>query len=271
VNPLVGREERLGFGGDPLPKSATPKRVLVIGGGPAGMQAAITASACGHTVRLIERNERVGGWLRFTDVNDHNKRELRLFNLWLTKELEASGAEVCLNTEFSVADVEEFAPDAIIAALGSVPAMPNIDGIEKAHHATVAYFAPEKIAGTRIAVIGGGLVGTEIAIYLQNQGKQVTIFEMNEQICADSGDMQRLGLLRSVEESGVQVKTGVSLTEVPSGFDTVLYATGMRSNDQLYFDIANLAARVILVGDAKRAGKVDGAIHDGYFAARDLG
>ncbi|MDR0818346.1 MAG: FAD-dependent oxidoreductase [Oscillospiraceae bacterium] len=272
VNPLIGREERLGFGAggeSPLTKGGN-KRVLIIGGGPAGIQAATTAANLGHTVRLYDKNPELGGWLRFADIEGTHKNEIKLFKVWLINQLKQSGAEVHLSAEVTQKIIDEFAPDNIIAATGSSPVVPNIKGIENAHHATAAYFEPEKIKGEKIAIIGGGLIGTEIAIYLQNLGKRVTIFEIADQICSDAGDMLRLGILKSVFESGVEVKTGVNLTEIPEGFDTALYATGMTPNDALYFELANSAPQVALIGDAKKPGKVDGAIHSGYFAATDV-
>ncbi|MDR3149831.1 MAG: FAD-dependent oxidoreductase [Oscillospiraceae bacterium] len=269
VNPLAGREQRLGFGDTPPCKAALPKKVMVIGGGPAGIQAAVTAAERGHAVRLYDRNSELGGWLRFADIDTH-KAEVRQFKAWLESELAASGAEVILGTEVTRAEIEAYTPDAIIAALGSSPAVPNIKGIETAHHATDAYFAPENINGETVAIIGGGLIGVEVGIYLQNHGKKVTVFEIGSEICADSGDMLKLGIFKSIAESGVTVKTGVTLTEIPDGYDTVLYATGMKPNDSLYFDIANLAPQVILIGDAKKPGRIDGAVHTGYFAGLDV-
>ncbi|MDR2605856.1 MAG: FAD-dependent oxidoreductase [Oscillospiraceae bacterium] len=269
VNPLIGREERLGFGGDPIPQTAKPRKVMVIGGGPGGMQAAITAAERGHRVRLYDANERLGGWLRFTDENT-DKHELKMFKDWLVRQLEDSGAELILNTSAGKREVAEFTPDTIIVASGSVPIIPNIRGIENAHHATAAYFAPEKIKGEKIAVIGGGLSGVEVAIHLQKEGKRVTLFELAEHILGDTGDMLRLGINANIQQTGVEIRTGVSFTELPEGFDTVLYATGLKANDALYFELANSATDVKLIGDAKRPGKVDGAIHSGYFAGCDV-
>ncbi|MDR2530628.1 MAG: FAD-dependent oxidoreductase, partial [Oscillospiraceae bacterium] len=271
VNPLIGREERLGFCAEfpPVEFGSKPRRVMVVGGGPAGIQAATTAAQLGHEVHLYDKNSELGGWLRFSDIDTH-KSEVRHFKAWLLNELTNSGVRVHLSTEVTRSVIDGFAPDGLIIATGSVPAVPNIEGIESAHHATVAYFSPEKIVGEKIAIIGGGLIGTEIAIYLQTQGKRVTVFEIADRICGDSGDMLRMGILGSVADAGVEVRTNAKLDALPDGFDTVLYATGMRPYDSPYFDFANAAPYVALIGDAKRPGKIDGAIHGGYFAALDF-
>jgi pyruvate/2-oxoglutarate dehydrogenase complex dihydrolipoamide dehydrogenase (E3) component len=181
--------------------------------------------------------------------------------------------------------VERYSPDCIIVATGSRPVVPRIKGIENARHATDVYFKPDNIRGDNIVIIGGGLAGVETGLHLRNLGKNVTVLEMLQDYAADAGFCYRAGLVRTVQELGLKVITGAKCREVTqSGViyekdgaehlaegDTVLYAAGMKPNDRLYFDLYDKAPFVYQAGDCKKAGKIDGAVHSGFFAAMDIG
>ncbi|MDR1589713.1 MAG: FAD-dependent oxidoreductase [Oscillospiraceae bacterium] len=283
VNPLLGREARLGFGGG-TPKAREKARVLVVGGGPAGMTAAITAAGRGHEVTLAERGERLGGWLKFTDA-DSLKNDLRRYKDFLVRGVKDAGIRVLLNASPDGDCVDRSSYDHIIVATGSVPVVPTfIKGYEKAAHATAAYFAPERIRDGAVVIIGGGLVGVETALHLANTGRSVTVLEARDELAADAKGCYKMGLMRKVFESGIVAITGAGVKEILDGgvryekdgkemeapAESVLYAVGMRSDDALYYDLYTKAPFVTLVGDAKRVGKVDGAVHSGYFAAMDI-
>ena len=139
-------------------------------------------------------------------------------------------------------------------------------------------------------MIGGGLVGVESGLHLANQGKQVTVLELMDDYVRDARGTYRLGVENAVKESGMNIITGAKTFEVAdagdgSGFcvtyekdgenitipaDHVFYAVGMRPNERLYFELYDKTPYVSLVGDAKAPGKVDGAIHSGFFAALEV-
>jgi 2,4-dienoyl-CoA reductase-like NADH-dependent reductase (Old Yellow Enzyme family)/thioredoxin reductase len=283
VNPYIGREARIGFA-DTMTKANVRKRVLVVGGGPAGLTAAVTAARRGHEVTLCEKSGALGGMLRFADT-DSLKHDLRRYKDYLVRRTCEMNVRILLNTEADDTLLAQYQPEAIIIATGSRPAVPPVRGIDRARHAADVYFEPESIGGENIVIIGGGLVGIETGLHLKNIGKSVTVLEMREDYAPEAGFCYRAGLVRTVEEMELCVITGAAAREVTdagvtyekdgkqhfTAGNTVLYATGMMPYDAPYFDLYDKAPVVYLAGDCKKAGKVDGAVHSGFFAAMDIG
>ncbi len=283
VNPYIGREARIGFA-DTMVKAKSRKKVLIAGGGPAGMQAALTAAQRGHEVILCEKSSTLGGLLSFTDT-DSLKHDLRRFKDYLVRRVMDADVKILLNTEVTDELVEKHHPDSIIVATGSTPIVPPIKGIKNARHAVDVYFKPDSIKGVSVVIIGGGLVGVEAGLHLKNTGKNVTVLEMLGDYASDAKFCYKAGLVRTVNELGLNVITSATVKEVVNGGvkyekdgkeytaegDTVLYAVGMKSYEQPYFDLYDKAPFVYEIGDCKKVGKVDGAIHGGFFAAMDIG
>lgn len=283
VNPLIGREARLGFGED-IGRAKHKKRVLVIGGGPAGMTAAITAYRRGHDVTLWEKSGKLGGLLNFTD-GDSLKHDLRRYKDFLIAQTEKSGIKIVLNKTATAAEVAALMPEDIILATGSDPVEPRfISGWENARHALEVYRNPAAV-GKNIVIIGGGLVGVETGLHLRNLGKNVTVLEAEDEYARDGGFGYKFGLLYTVKEKQLKVVTGARCLEIRRDAvvyekggetetvpcDCVYYAVGMRSEDSLYTELAPLGIRLSAAGDCKKTGKVAGAVHSGFFAAMDIG
>jgi len=283
VNPLIGREARLGYGED-IGKAKVSKKVLVIGGGPAGITAAVTAAKRGHTVSLWEQSDKLGGTINFTDY-DSWKHDLRRYRDFLRSEAGRYGITVCLNRKATLENVAETDFDEVIVATGSVPIVPNfIPGYEYARHALDIYKEQEP-KGNTIVIIGGGLVGVEAGLHLQHIGKDVVVLEAEREYIRDGGFGYKFGLMYTVHENKLDVRTEARCVEIKANSvlyekngervelpcDAVYYAVGMRSANALFMELANTGKRLSIVGDCKKVGKVSGAVHSGFFAAMDIG
>ena len=271
---------------DTVLKSVTKgaRKVLVIGGGVAGMQAAITAADRGHRVTLAEKTEKLGGLLEFAD-SDSYKGELGDFKELLIRRVKSRNIELRLNMTVTPADIAASDVDAVILALGSRPVTPPIKGIENAMRALDVYQNLDKI-GKTVVMIGGGLVGSEVGLHLAKNGRQVTVIEMLDRVAADAYPMYRIALLDemdrmltyrtglkclAVEPEGVTVSCSDGREEfIPT--ETVVYALGMKSNSAETEALHQAAdsKQVFEIGDCVSAGKVYDAVRQGFVAGMSV-
>lgn len=280
VNPRTGHEFRLDAQEKPARRSL---KVLVVGGGPGGMMAAATAAERGHQVTLAEKTDALGGLLKFTDY-DTLKSDLKRLKDYLIRRVEHSGVTVRCGITVTADFIREFAPDALILAVGSHPLVFPLPGMERAQHATSAYTNLDSL-GSTVAVMGGGLVGCETALFLAETGRDVTIIEMQDAVAPDANWMHRVGMLQAFgEQKNLHVKTGLRCTAVThEGVEaadqdgntvripahSVVYAFGQRSNHVTDLMLPEIPL-VRIVGDCRHVGKTNGAIFDGYHAAMDI-
>ena len=281
LNPLANLE----FDAWELPPATASRKVLVAGGGIAGLQAAITAAARGHKVVLCEKSGRLGGLLYYADM-DIDKKDLLAFKEVMVREAEASGADIRLDTEVTPELIEELAPDHIIFATGSEPVPSPIPGSENAVSALDVYKGACK-PGKSVIMVGGGLIGAEEGLFLAKTGHDVTVVEMLPRVANESYGMYREALMLEIEKEGValledtkclEIGVGYVVVGLPSGdkerleADTVLYALGMKPVDAGALAKAADGAGIpyTVVGDAIGAAKIDQATKTGYIAAIDI-
>lgn len=280
VNPVIGNElDNKIF----IPAPAEQKNVLIVGGGPGGMQAAITAANRGHNVTLCEASDSLGGNLKFAQYVPF-KKDLFDFEQCLERRLEKSSAKVLLNTKVSKEYVEKMQPNALIIAAGAIPFLPPLPGInsKKVLLATDAESNSCKI-GNNVVILGGGLVGCETAINLSRQGKNVTIIEMRDKIAADVNEFHKMALdieLESItvktntagkyiNESGIMCNNALG-EEVFFEADTIICAVGLIPCQDVVAELINLTPEYFIIGDCKRPRQVTQAISEAYYATREL-
>ncbi|MDR0838953.1 MAG: FAD-dependent oxidoreductase [Oscillospiraceae bacterium] len=262
----------------------TRKRVLVAGGGIAGMQAALTASERGHEVILCEKSDTLGGVLR-CEAAVPFKRRLHEYLDRQAARIAASPIDLRLNTAVTPELASSLKPDVLFIALGAKPTFPPIPGINSANvvEATELYRDPSK-AGANVALIGGGLVGIELAIYLKSLGKTVTVIEMLEHLVSDDAGMHLLAHDEAVNSPGITVLRGTSVTEItPTGVtcknasgelkvsaDTVVIAAGQTPLREESFALFDCAPEVYQIGDCATPRRIFTATSQAYTIARDI-
>ena len=281
INPVTSREREVWM--TPPPRSK--KTVLIAGGGIAGMQAALTAADRGHKVILCEKTSRLGGVLLCEDkvpfkkhLSDYLARQALLIS--------RAAIDVRLNTEVTPETAMSFRPDAIIAALGARPVKPGIPGIEGAGvlGAEDAYVNPDK-CGKKVVILGGGLVGLELGIFLGQLGREVTILEILDHFTVNERSLHTLALMTQMEQYGVNSRLNVKVSKITGSAveasgsdgklefaaDTVIYATGQAPFVDEAFALNDCAGEFYQIGDCVAPGNIMNATHTAFAAACDIG
>jgi len=298
--------------------------VVIIGGGPAGMEAARVAAARGHRVTIFEAGPQLGGALRFGAlVYEPNLQLLK----WLTRQIETLKVDVWLNTPATDEAVRALSPDSVIVATGASRIRPEIPGIELDHvfdgddlramlagssadasrklslTGRIAVAAgkrlgltddPERLAslthhympvGKRVAILGGGLVGIELAEFLVDRGRIVTVLEQGATLAAEMAHPRRWRVLTDLREHGAELLTDAEVLEVTDTqvyyrrneteqaveADCVLIAAGLTGDVSVSEQMRAAGLSPVAIGDCTGVGYLEGAMADGFHAGHAVG
>jgi len=278
VNPEVGNELR------PIVKSESRRRVLVVGGGPAGIQAAITAATRGHEVELVESRSELGGYLIEAAIPP-GKTDIRGYQEYLKRAVSESGIRVTINKPASLDTLRQSGADVIVLATGAIPAKPDISGIELSNtFSAIEILHNPDNCGAEAVVIGGGLIGLETALFLSERGKKVTVIEMLKAVGADMGGQTRREILERLAMAGVVLETNTQVVSIGENgvnairdeqmlefpADTILFATGLVPNNLLAEQMPEGSREHHCIGDSVSPQKILEAVRDGYQLALSL-
>ena len=283
INPQAGREKEM-----ELHPAEASRKIMVIGGGPGGMEVARTAALRGHQVELFEKSSNLGGQLNLAAVPPC-KQDMAKGAAYLAQQLRKTGVKVHLDHEVTVDTIKEMSPDAVVIATGARSIIPGIPGVKQANVCTAldilkGSFRP----GKNILVIGGGLIGAETADHLSGLSRRkVTVIELLPDIATDMESSSRLFLFDRLERKKVRIITDAMVKEIKddqvffkqggeekyiSGFDTFVLAVGVTSANSLESAVRGIPGirSVHVVGDALRPGRVIDAIAGGAEAGRSI-
>ena len=263
-----------------------PKKVYVIGGGPAGCEAAIVLAQKGHKVTILERDDKLGGMYRIAAIPPW-KGEIIDFIRWQSTQLEKLGVEIRFRTDVTRELIEAERPDAVVVATGYHQFVPPFPGRDREFvYASNDVLTGKLAVNGRLAVIGGGLVGGETANFLATHDNQVTIIEMLPQVIAEEPDSVRKFMMQSYEEHHVDIRVNAAVQtinedrtitvkvhdeeQVLGPFDAVLTAVGLHSNTELKDVLEDVVPEVVYAGGALKRGNALDAIREGYVAGLNI-
>ncbi len=254
----------------------TKKKVVVIGAGVAGVEAARIAAMRGHTVDIYDAANEVGGQMNLA-CKPPFKQHLGLMKPYLERQLELHGINVHLGKKMTKEDVIALNPDAVVCATGVKNAVLKVEGAERAVNATDILSG--KMSGKNVVVIGGGSIGCETAEFLAKQGKKVSIVEMTDSLAGNTGKTAQTILLGHLKGNKVDILTNCSVEKITATdvvyrtkegkrnsvkADTVVVAIGTRPESSLYESLKDEIGEIYNIGDSNGGGIIPNAVYDGY-------
>jgi 2,4-dienoyl-CoA reductase-like NADH-dependent reductase (Old Yellow Enzyme family)/thioredoxin reductase len=281
VNPVIGRELDYRYAQPPVKK----KTVLVAGGGIAGMQAALAASSAGHHVILCEKSGRLGGALTCEEAVPF-KKKIKDYLAYQARQIADAPIDVRLNTAVTPELSVSLNPDVMIAALGARPIVPRIKGIDRANVFSAEYiYEHTESVGKKAVILGGGLVGVELAIYLASLGKDITIMEMMPELNNGGNILHQTALDVEITRLNIRLALGTKASEINERgvlgsaegnealfeADTVIYAVGQAPLSEDADVLRGCAPEFYIIGDCGVPKNIMQATSMADAAARNLG
>ena len=276
VNPEMGREFEYTYKNKPQ-----SKKVLVIGGGVAGMEAAISAARMGHAVTIWEKSSKLGGQI-IPAAFPPGKGELAGFTAWMIQEVKRLGVTVAMEKEATAEMIKDFCADKVILATGGVPNKPRIPGIDSAN----VYMAADVLVGKfspqgRIIVAGGGEVGLETALFMADAERgDITVVELLDKINKNGEPVKRVHMMKMAKERDLRFMTETKVLEIcDDGIlleckgeknklpcDYVVVSMGYHSNTDMKDSLGFLGDKLVVVGDAVKSANILEAAATGFDA-----
>lgn len=274
LNPSAGQERRF-----QLKKAKRPQKVVIIGGGCAGLEAARVADMMGHRVVLLEKSGCLGGHLNEAVIPPF-KDKTRDALTWLIRQVKGGGTQIELNADTSPDKITALQPDIIIVAVGSTYTVPPVMGVAHAIYADEALMHIERV-GQHVVVIGGGLVGAETAMTLAESGRNVVIVEMLDALAVGMDENARAALHARIRGDNIGVLTSHTVKEIRArslvcskggeekmlDADTIVIAAGLTANVKDAAQYDHLGIRTVRIGDCIRARNIYSAMHEAWKAA----
>ncbi len=281
VNPVCGREILYAK----LTPTIKKKRIMIVGGGIAGMEAARVATIRGHDVTVYEKTEKLGGNLIPASIPKFKADFPRLLE-WYKVQLKKLNIKVKFNTQVTVDMIRKENADSVILATGSSPIIPKIPGIKGSNVVTcIDLLLNEAKKGKAVVILGGGSVGCETALWLERLGNTVTVIEMISHLAVDMSGINRIMLLDLLEESKVQICVNTTVLEITKDnvitidknfnkqtikCDIVAVAAGMKAENDLYRNLIGEMSEIYAIGDCFKPRRIQQATFDGYTIAMDI-
>jgi len=268
-------------------RAERPRKVLVVGGGPGGLEAARVAALRGHQVVLFEKSKELGGRFNLACIPPF-KQEFATAIKWLSRQINKLGVNVELNKEVTPELVDQIGPDAVILATGAVTRMPSVPGIYRGKVVLGEDILAGRVTlGNRVLIVGGGGIGTEVADFIAQRGKDVTIVEILPEIGAATGIPVLVAqiLIPRLKSYGVKMMTNASVKEITDdavvvkvdggekrieGVDQVIVATGAKSVNELSARLEGKVPEIYTIGDAREPRTVFEATQEAAEAARKI-
>lgn len=280
VNPSLGREQEM-----EIRQAESPKKVMIIGGGPGGLEAAWVAAKRGHDVHLYEKQSQLGGQLNMGSLTTY-KKELLTLILYQKRQAEKFGVKLHLSSHVTSEVIGSEKPDVVILSTGSTPVKPRVPGIDKQIvHLLSDIMNGKRPVKARTVVVGGGATGCEVAHYLADHQCEVSIVEQLPKVAEQLESITRKVLLKELRERNVRIVTSSRLSRIEDNgvfvtdrqgnesflqAEAVVIAIGNRPDSTLYDEIAAMGLPVHRIGDCLEPRSAKAAILEGAVIGRQI-